>query len=251
MRIATARPSGIEWLTAKNSQSNLPRSAWSPSATSRSTGRMLCSLSFSLMNASVSREPIRGMSGRSRSRYGTPPMWSSWPWVSTMPTTLSRRSRIQLKSGRITSTPGWCSSGKRTPQSTISREPWCSKTVMLRPISPRPPEADDAQAVAGQARGLLELGVRVAHGVLPSSDEQGCCKKGGQPVLAGRASSITSGWSRVTVLARHWSGNSARWLPSDLASTSMLRMPRERRRRRRRRYAGPRCSRAARGAPAP
>src|SRR3954468_11879302 len=56
-----------------------------------------------------------------------------------MASTLSRRSRIQVKSGRITSTPGWCSSGNSTPQSTTSSRPSCSNTVMLRPISPRPP----------------------------------------------------------------------------------------------------------------
>ena len=43
------------------------------------------------------------------------------------------------KSGRIRSTPGWFSSGKSTPQSTISSRPSYSKTVMLRPTSPRPP----------------------------------------------------------------------------------------------------------------
>src|SRR5450756_612012 len=66
-------------------------------------------------------------------------MWSSCPWVSTMATTSSSRSRIEVKSGRITSIPGWWSSGKRTPQSTTSSLPWYSKTVMLRPISPSPP----------------------------------------------------------------------------------------------------------------
>src|SRR5665647_2775242 len=67
-------------------------------------------------------------------------MWSSCPWVSTMATTSSSRSRIEVKSGRITSIPGWWSSGKRTPQSTTSSLPWYSKTVMLRPISPSPPK---------------------------------------------------------------------------------------------------------------
>ena len=68
VRIATASPSGIEWLTATNSQSKGARSIRSPSLTSRSSGRIRCSLSFSLISASVSREPISGMSGRSRSR---------------------------------------------------------------------------------------------------------------------------------------------------------------------------------------
>jgi hypothetical protein len=35
--------------------------------------------------------------------------------------------------------PGVDSSGNSTPQSTISRRPSYSKTVMLRPTSPRPP----------------------------------------------------------------------------------------------------------------
>ena len=51
----------------------------------------------------------------------------------------SRRSRIGSKSGRIRSTPGWFSSGNSTPQSTMSSRPSYSKTVMLRPTSPRPP----------------------------------------------------------------------------------------------------------------
>ena len=66
-------------------------------------------------------------------------MWSSWPCVSTMASMSSRRSRSEVKSGRITSMPGWVSSGKRTPQSTTSSLPLCSKSVMLRPTSPSPP----------------------------------------------------------------------------------------------------------------
>ena len=45
------------------------------------------------------------------------------------------------KSGRIRSIPGWLSSGNRTPQSTTSNCPSYSKTVILRPISPKPPKA--------------------------------------------------------------------------------------------------------------
>ncbi len=139
VRMATARASGMEWLTAMNWQSKGPtRSRWS-SATSSVYGRMRCSWSFASISASVSFEPISGMSGFSRSRYGTPPMWSSWPCVRTMPSMSSRRFLIEVKSGRIRSTPGCSSSGKRTPQSTISSRPSYSKTVMLRPISPRPP----------------------------------------------------------------------------------------------------------------
>ena len=51
---------------------------------------MRCSTSLASTKARVSREPTTGMSGRSRSRYGTPPMWSSWPWVSTIASTWSQ-----------------------------------------------------------------------------------------------------------------------------------------------------------------
>ena len=68
VRIATASPSGIEWFTATNSQSNGPNFSRRPSATSTVTGLIRCSLSLASMNASVSFEPTTGMSARSRSR---------------------------------------------------------------------------------------------------------------------------------------------------------------------------------------
>ena len=68
VRMATASASGMEWLTATNSQSKGPmRSRW-PSATSSVYGRMRCSWSFASIRASVSLEPMSGMSGFSRSR---------------------------------------------------------------------------------------------------------------------------------------------------------------------------------------
>ena len=51
-------------------------------------------VSLASISARVSREPTSGMSGRSRSRYGTAPMWSSWPWVRTSASMSSRRSRM-------------------------------------------------------------------------------------------------------------------------------------------------------------
>ncbi|MNW53944.1 hypothetical protein D3C74_315250 [compost metagenome] len=65
---ATASASGIEWLTATNSQLNGPNATVSSSLTTRVTGAMRCSLSLAEMNASVSCEPTRGMSRRRRSR---------------------------------------------------------------------------------------------------------------------------------------------------------------------------------------
>jgi hypothetical protein len=77
VRIATASPSGMEWLTATNSQSKEPYFCRVPSVTSTVTGVILCSCSLALTKARVSLDPTSGMSRRSRSRYGTPPMWSS------------------------------------------------------------------------------------------------------------------------------------------------------------------------------
>jgi hypothetical protein len=91
---ATARASGMEWFTATNSHENAPTCSVWPSFTARVSGVMRCSLSFASTKASVSCEPISGMSWRSRSRYGTAPMWSSCPWVSTMPSTSSMRSAM-------------------------------------------------------------------------------------------------------------------------------------------------------------
>ena len=140
VRIATARASGMEWLTAMNSSSNGPSVRRSPSLTTWWTVSLSrCSRSLGSSRASVSWEPTSGMSSRSRRRYGVAPMWSSCPWVRTSASTASSRSRIASKSGRIRSTPGWWSSGNSTPQSTMSRRPSYSKTVMLRPTSPRPP----------------------------------------------------------------------------------------------------------------
>ncbi len=46
----------------------------------------------------------------------------------------------------------------------MSSLPACSKTVMLRPISPEAAEGEQAQAVRGQGWRGAEIGVRVAHG---------------------------------------------------------------------------------------
>src|SRR5919199_1231350 len=153
VRTATARASGIEWLTATNSHSNGPNRSTCPSRTASVYGVIRCSFSFASTKARVSWEPTSGRSGRSRSRYGTAPMWSSWPWVRTTATTSCSRSARKEKSGRIRSTPGWLSSGKSTPQSMTSRRPRCSSTAMLRPTSPRPPRATTRRPSSGSGGG--------------------------------------------------------------------------------------------------
>ncbi len=159
VRITTASASGMEWLTATNSRSKAPSVSRSPSFTTWWTvSRSRCSRSLPSRRARVSSEPTSGMSSRSRSRYGVAPMWSSCPCVSTSASTSSRRSRIGSKSGRIRSTPGWWSSGNSTPQSTISRRPSYSKTVMLRPTSPRPPRGVIRSPPAASSPGAARSG---------------------------------------------------------------------------------------------
>ena len=91
VRMATASASGIEWLTARNSQSNGPNELRSPSTTSTVTGSRRCSASLLCTRARVSLEPTSGMSGRCLSRYGIAPMWSSWACVRTSASTWSSR----------------------------------------------------------------------------------------------------------------------------------------------------------------
>ena len=109
------------------------------------------------------------MSGRMRSRKGTAPMWSSWPWVRTIASTSASRSAMWEKSGRIRSTPGWDSSGNSTPQSMTSSRPSISRTAMLRPISPIPPSAT-IRSDAGLKRGRRgQLGVTRPHAAKPGT----------------------------------------------------------------------------------
>ena len=70
VRTATASASGIEWLTATNSQSKGPnRSRW-PSRTVSEYGVIRCSLSLASTRARVSCEPTSGMSGAQPQQVG-------------------------------------------------------------------------------------------------------------------------------------------------------------------------------------
>ena len=85
MRIATARPSGMEWLTAMNSQSNGPSVL--PLALAHLDGHGGDPVLLELGRDEGQRQPgaDHGDVGPlACSRYGTPPMWSSCPCVSTM-----------------------------------------------------------------------------------------------------------------------------------------------------------------------
>ena len=139
-------------------------SSSSPSATSRARGVIRCSLSFALISARVSREPMSGMSARSCRRYGHAADVVLVAVGQHDADDASSRSRIEVKSGRITSMPGWCSSGKSTPQSTMSSLPCVLEHGHVAADLAEPAQADDAEAVRGQGAGLLELGMGVAHG---------------------------------------------------------------------------------------
>ena len=94
-------------------------------------------------------------------------MWSSWPWVSTIASTLSSRSRIQLKSGRITSTPGWVLLGEQHPAVDDEQPPGVLEDGHVAPDLAEAAERDDPQGALRQAGRRAELEVRVAHGSSP------------------------------------------------------------------------------------
>gem|GEM_PF-4109436 len=75
--MTTPRQSGIEWLTAKYSVVNAPKVLRPEASTSTNFGLMRCSRHLAATSASVNGEPTTGMSGRSLSRNGMAPMWSS------------------------------------------------------------------------------------------------------------------------------------------------------------------------------
>src|SRR5205085_7269874 len=78
----------------------------------------------------------------SRRRYGTAPMWSSWPCVRTIASTRSRFSRRYSKSGSTMSMPGISVCGKDSPASITRKRSSSSTTAMLRPTSPTPPRKE-------------------------------------------------------------------------------------------------------------
>ena len=66
-------------------------------------------------------------------------MWSSCPWVSTMPRMLPTRSCSHAMSGITRSTPSISCSGNISPVSMTTMSSPQLSAIMLRPISPRPP----------------------------------------------------------------------------------------------------------------
>src|SRR5687767_12017323 len=80
-----------------------------------------------------------GTSGRSRSTYGSAPMWSSCACVRMIPRTFALFSRRYVMSGMTRSMPSISSSGNIRPASTTTMSSPCSMASMFLPISPTPP----------------------------------------------------------------------------------------------------------------
>ena len=90
---AVANPCGTECVTGMNSQSNGPNTRRSLSDTVISSVRLRRPASSMRLRAkpSANAEPMIG-NDNSRSKNDSPPMWSSWPWVTMHPSMRSRRS---------------------------------------------------------------------------------------------------------------------------------------------------------------
>ena len=131
----------------------------------RRCGVSRCSLHLAATSASVNREPTTGRSGRWRSRNGTAPMWSSWPWVSTSASMSSSAVLDGPEVGqdqvdaRLLVLAGTARRSRRS-----SSRPSYSKTVMLRPISPMPPSATTRRPPSGRrAAPVAASSVAVRH----------------------------------------------------------------------------------------
>ena len=86
---------GMECVMAMKCTEKQPRLTLDPSETSRNLGLLiLCSASLPSMSPRVILLAKMGtFLVRSMSRYGRAPVWSSWPWVITMPRSLCSFSR--------------------------------------------------------------------------------------------------------------------------------------------------------------
>ena len=98
----------------------------------------LCSSNLFFIKPSVSLVPYIGVFTCFR-KYGTLPIWSSWPCVITIPFNFSWFLTIYAISGITISTPSMSSSGNDKPQSTTIISSSYAKTVIFFPTSCKPP----------------------------------------------------------------------------------------------------------------
>src|SRR5687767_1071985 len=107
-----------------------------------------------------------GTSGRSRSTYGSAPMWSSCACVRMIPRTFALFSRRYVMSGMTRSMPSISSSGNMRPASTTTISSPCSMASMFLPISPTPPSGMTRRALAKERhliRGLFLPHLLLGH----------------------------------------------------------------------------------------
>src|SRR5262249_34934036 len=157
--IATAIPSGIEWVTWKNRIENGPIVALPPGTAMCGSVRCVTSCSSSLpwRSSWVNAVPTSGIGRpRSRRRYGRAPTWSSWPWVRTTASTSSARSRTYSMSGSTRSIPNMSADGNDRPTSRISSRPSSSRAAMFRPTSPIPPRKTMRPSPSAKESGVLQ-----------------------------------------------------------------------------------------------
>ena len=146
--LATTTPAGVSIASAKLSETlwatrigwtrNGPSSTVSPGRIVRRSAWAPRSARRRRAKPSVSGLPYTG-AGAAVSAYDSAPMWSSWPWVSRIPRTRSRRAARYSKSGTMKSTPGMSAGGKSIPASRSRRSSSHSITIAFRPNSPSPP----------------------------------------------------------------------------------------------------------------
>ena len=181
VRIATARPSGIEWLTATNSQSNGPKLRRSPSAhLAPCAGLIPCSLSLASRNASVSlRADDRDVGPLAQQVRHAADVVLVAVGEHDAPSISSSRSRIEVKSGRITSTPGWCLLGEQHAAVDDQQLAGVLEDGHVAADLAQAAQGDDPQAVLRAARRRRSVQVRVAHdphatGGRPGPSDRGC-----------------------------------------------------------------------------
>ncbi len=92
------------------------------------------------------------MSGLWASRYGTAPMWSSWPWVSTIAWTSSSRSRIGREVGQDQVDAGLVDVGEQHAAVDDQQLAVVLEDGHVAADGAEPAERDDPQAAVGQRR---------------------------------------------------------------------------------------------------
>ena len=83
-------------------------------------------------------------------------MWSSWPWVSTRPTTSSSRSAMASKPGRIRSTPGMMIFGEQHAAVDQQQLAAVLQHGHVAADVPQPAQRDDPHRVSSQRRRALQ-----------------------------------------------------------------------------------------------